>query len=157
MRPKAIGPNLLLVALLLCVKGESSHLEDTSHDIEDSVRNVDRYFGNATGPVDLHEAIDVLLITYVGATLEEVEEIERRTEGEEKLNEADEERIYVKMHIVDFLDDRYSATAVTTDTLKGVIARNELLAYLEEKMKADAGEHQSPAINNNEEAGSDDI
>ena len=125
----------LSMLFLLAVSDSSDASNYNEAETEDSVANVDKYFGAKTGPITREEAMDVLLATYVETNLKEVQDLEMRVSEEDKLSEMEEEQLYVKIHMDDFFEERYKDTELTTEKLKDIIRQHEFLAYLEEKMK----------------------
>ena len=104
-------------------------------DTSDYEKTVDQYFGDRKGTISTLEALDVLLLTYAETNNKEIAEIETKSQTGEELDDLEEEKIFLKVHLHNFFVEKYKDQEITVDKLKDIINKNEVLLYLEEKMK----------------------
>ena len=135
MSVKRVLALLLLTTLIFAQEEHDEDPDFSEFDTEEFEKNVDIYFKNQETTATREQAIDLLLITYGETTLHEAEEIEEKSQNEAELEDLDEEILFLKIYIEQFIDERYEGIELTTDTLRSIIRNNEVLEYLEEKMK----------------------
>ena len=116
--------------------GEMPEPTDYSQiDTSEYVKNVDIYFEGREGDIQTGEAIDLLLLTYGEVSLEDVEQLQKKFTDNEEMEDADEEKLFLKMHIEYFFDEQYNDVQLTTDIMRQILRDSELLVFLERKMR----------------------
>ena len=135
MSVKRVIALLLLTSLIFTQEETEDDPDFSEFDSAEYEKNVDIYFKGESTTATREQAVDLLLITYGETTLHEAEEIEEKSQNEADLEDLDEEILFLKIYIEQFIDERYEGIELTTDTLKSIIRNNEVLEFLEEKMK----------------------
>lgn len=106
-----------------------------SLDSSDSEHIVDRIFGAQTGAISKREAMNVLLSTYADTTMKEIGELEKKIKLGRPLDNIEEEKIFLKSYLTKFFNERPKDEEITTEKLKEMMKNNEVIAYIEEKVK----------------------
>ena len=125
----------LLILTAITTAEEDEDFDYKNMDTTELVNNVDKYFKDNTAPISKNEALDLLLLTYAETNLMEISNIEIKLQEGEELDDAEEEKLFLRVHIDDFFEERYKDQELTPDTLKEIIRTNEVLLYIEDKMK----------------------
>ena len=81
------------------------------------------------------EVQDLLLQIYGETTVAEVQKLDKRREGGEKLNDEEEEKIFLRNHMIEFINAKYPETVFTVELVKQIVKKAETLFYLEEALK----------------------
>ena len=108
--------------------------EENEIDLEEIAKNIDTYFEGKVGPVTYEEALDVLLLTYTDMSLREVEELQFRLEELDDIDPLEEEKFYIKLHLQEFLSEKYKGKELTTYILKDIIRKGEIIPFIEERV-----------------------
>ena len=81
------------------------------------------------------EIKDFLLQMYGETDLESVKPLDEKKERGEKLTEEEEEKVFLRNHVDEFINAKYPETVFNVDILKRIVKKAETLFYLEETMK----------------------
>ena len=117
--------------------GDYEDDEEAISDIDSSefVVALGKYFDSIdTQSVNHQEATDVLLIIYSEVTLEEIKAFEEKLLKDEVLDENEENLLYFKKHVDQYLAENHKEEDLSRETLMEIVKDNLILKFLEEKM-----------------------
>ena len=104
-------------------------------DSKEFVEALNKYFDSVNKNTVTHdEATDVLLIIYSESTLEDIKTFEEKLLNDVELDENEENLLYFKKHIDQYLEDFHKGEDLSREALLDIVENNLMLKYLEEKM-----------------------
>lgn len=156
MLKKLLLITLLTLSLYKCHEGhddeDHDHEDHEDHEEEDNddehddqpiseidssefVTALTKYFESIeSDQITNQDATDIILIIYSESTLEEIKAFEEKLINDELLDENEENLLYFKKHVDDYLAEFHTGGEMTKDVMMDLIRDNLILKYLEEKM-----------------------
>ena len=123
---------ILLITILFTPTSQNTFAD---FDTAEFVKNIDLLFDGENLKLDKESVVYALLFVYGEGQRKDIKVIEEKRKNDEALTEAEEEKLFLKTHIEEFIDENYKEMPFDVDKVKEIIRQSEFLIFLEDKMK----------------------